>query len=191
MDFLVSKGIKGKEDGRFGTHEPIKRVDAAVFVVKALGLDTESAPSSGFTDVPERAEKEVNALKDAGITDGKTKTTFASHDLITRGELAIWIQRGFKLEAGNRELVFDDVGDRYQEAVSALLSAGITNGTSKTTFGTTDNAKRGDFAIFVYRASQLNNEKAMPAFKRIEAINERQLEITFDKALDVEHAAPY
>lgn len=189
VDFLVSKGIKGKGDGRFGTQEYIKRVDAAVFVVKALGLETESATSSGFTDVPERAEKEVNALKAAGITKGKTETTFASQDLITRGELAIWIQRGFGLEAGKSELVFDDVGDRYQEAVSALLAASITNGTSKTTFGTTANAKRGDFAIFVYKASQVNNEKNMPAFKRIEAINERQLEITFDKALDVEHTS--
>ena len=55
-----------------------KRVDAAVFVVKALGLDIENAPASGFTDVPESAEKEVNALKAAGITNGKTKTTFDS-----------------------------------------------------------------------------------------------------------------
>lgn len=189
VDFLVSKGIKGKEDGRFGTHEHIKRVDAAIFVVKALGLDIESAASSGFTDVPERAEKEVNALKAAGITEGKTETTFASQDLITRGELAIWIQRGFGLEVGKSELVFDDVGDRYQEAVSALLAADITNGTAKTTFGTTANAKRGDFAIFVYKASQVNNEKNMPAFKRITAINDRQLEITFDKAFDVEQAS--
>ena len=79
VDFLVSKGIKGKPDGTFGTHEHIKRVDAAVFVVKALGLDIENAPPSGFTDVQPRAEKEVNALKAAGITNGKTKTTFDSN----------------------------------------------------------------------------------------------------------------
>ena len=57
VDFLVSKGIKGKPDGTFGTHEPIKRVDAAVFVVKAIGLDTENAPASGFTDVQRTCRK--------------------------------------------------------------------------------------------------------------------------------------
>ena len=35
VDFLVSKGINGKPDGTFGTHEHIKRVDAAVFVVES------------------------------------------------------------------------------------------------------------------------------------------------------------
>ena len=75
----------------FGTYDTIKRVDAAVFVVKALGLNVDSAPASGFTDVPARAEKEVNALKAAGITAGKSTTTFGAQDNITRGELAKWL----------------------------------------------------------------------------------------------------
>ena len=88
VDFLVSKGINGTSETTFGTYENIKRVDAAIFVVNALGLNIESAPNSGFTDVPSRAVKHVNALKAAGITSGKTTTTFASQDLITRGELS-------------------------------------------------------------------------------------------------------
>ena len=40
----------------------------------------------------------VNALKEAGITLGKAVESFGSTDLITRGELAIWIERGFELE---------------------------------------------------------------------------------------------
>ena len=141
----------------FGTQENIKRVDAAVFVAKALDLDTKNAPEAGFTDVPNRAKGAVNALKKAGITSGKSATEFGANDLITRGELAIWIQKGFKLEAGTQALKFTDVSSRYQEAVSALLSNKITNGTSDTTFGTYENTKRGDFALFLYRAAHLED----------------------------------
>ena len=38
----------------------------------------------------------------------KQQITFGSNDLITRGELAIWIQKGFELK-GITELPFTDV----------------------------------------------------------------------------------
>ena len=153
VDYLVSKGIQGTAASTFGTYAPIKRVDAAVFVVKALGIDVESAPASGFTDVPGRAVKEVNALKAAGITNGKSATSFGAQDLITRGELAIWLDRAFELEGEGDISKFNDVAPNYAEAVKALVANNITNGTSTTTFGTKDNAKRGDFALFVKRAA--------------------------------------
>ena len=40
VDFVVSKGIVGTSATTFGTYENIKRVDAAVFVAKVLGLNT-------------------------------------------------------------------------------------------------------------------------------------------------------
>jgi 2',3'-cyclic-nucleotide 2'-phosphodiesterase (5'-nucleotidase family) len=151
VDFAVSKGAKGIADDYFGTSLEIKRVDAAVLLAKVLGLDTVKAPSSGFVDVPARAAGEVNALKEAGITSGKTETTFDSNSPITRGELAIWIQRGFNL-GGSSEVPFKDVTDRYREAVSALFENGVTKGISATEFGINQKAKRGDYAIFLYEA---------------------------------------
>ncbi|WP_071393426.1 S-layer homology domain-containing protein [Bacillus tuaregi] len=175
VDFLVSRGIKGLTENTFGTQENIKRVDAAVMVANVLSLDVEAAPDAGFTDVPQRASKHVNALKMAGITDGKTETTFASQQKITRGELAIWLQRGFKLEADKGELAFTDVAERYEEAVSALVAAGITNGTTETTFGTRDNAKRGDFAKFLLRADQT----VIPlSIESVNAVNSKTVKIT-------------
>ena len=160
VDFVVSKGAKGVSETEFGVHENIKRVDAAVLLVNVLGLDYENAAPSGFTDVPERAVQHVNALKEAGITNGKTATTFDSHSLITRGELAVWIQKGFKL-VGENEVSFTDVSKRYEEAVSALVDKGVTNGISKTEFGTSQNAKRGDYAIFLLRAHKTSTESAV------------------------------
>jgi 5'-nucleotidase / UDP-sugar diphosphatase len=154
VDFLVSKGAKGKTATTFGTYENITRADAAVLLSNVLGLDTKNAPNSGFTDVPSRAVGAVNALKEAGITVGKSEKTFGSHDQITRGELAIWIQRGFGL-VGSETTPFNDVQASYQDAVQALYSHDITKGISTSQFGTHQNAKRGDYAVFLYKASQL------------------------------------
>ena len=169
VDFVVSKGIAGFNETTYGTYENIKRVDAAVMIAKVLDLDIEAAPASGFTDVPDRAVKYVNALKAAGITSGKTTTTLDSQSQITRGELAIWIQRAFKLQANNESLAFTDVADRYKEAVSALVNNKVTSGTSATTFGTDANAKRGDFALFLHRAAQAVTEVA-PVVESVTAL---------------------
>ena len=159
VDFLVEKGAKGVSATSFGTNQSIKRVDAAVFVANVLGLDTDNAPASGFTDVPDRAVGAVNALKAAGITSGKTATSFGSSSEITRGELAIWLQRGFKLK-GSADSAFTDISDRYAKAVEALVANEITNGVSATKYGVGQQAKRGDFAIFLHKADAVK-----PAFE--------------------------
>ena len=81
------------------------------------------------------------------------------------------------------KLAFNDVAPKYQEAVSALVGNEITKGTSTTTFGTHDNAKRGDFAIFVYKAAQIKNEVATPAVKSVSALNAKQIAVQFNTAL--------
>lgn len=175
VDFVVSKGAKGLTETRFGVSENIKRVDAAVLLANVLELDTEGAPAAGFTDVPARARGAVNALKAAGITNGKSDTKFGADDLITRGELAIWIQKGFGLE-GTADFKFTDVGSRYTEAVAALVANKITQGKSETQFGTADNAKRGDYAIFLHRADQA--QPATPEVVGVSATNGKTLTVT-------------
>lgn len=176
VDFVVSKGVNGTTSSTFGTSETISRVDAAVMLAKVLGLDTENAPAAGFTDVPARAQGAVNALKAEGITNGKTTTTFGATDKITRGELAVWIQKGFDLE-GTADVNFTDVSDKYAAAVSALVANEITSGTSATTFGTTANAKRGDFALFLHRAA----EGVAPGVVGVSAITTNKVTVAFNK----------
>lgn len=157
VEFLATKGIQGKLDGTFGTHENITRQDAAIFVAKALELDTKKTPDAGFTDVNPRAVGAVNALKAKGITNGKGDTTFGGGDLITRGELAKWIAAAFDLKAENAKKPFSDVEGHYVDAVKALVENEVTLGKTVTTFGTHENATRGQFALFVYRAANAQN----------------------------------
>ncbi|MCD5324333.1 MULTISPECIES: 5'-nucleotidase C-terminal domain-containing protein [Pontibacillus] len=159
VNFLLEmEATNGYSETEFGTQMAIKRVDAAVLLANVLKLDTEDVEPSGFTDVPDRAEGAVSALKAAGITNGKSETMFGSKDEITRGELAIWIEEGFGLK-GVKQLPFTDVSDRYEDAVEALLANDVTQGVSKDAFGTDQMAKRGDYAIFLKRAFDVMDEQ--------------------------------
>ncbi|MFB1082181.1 5'-nucleotidase C-terminal domain-containing protein [Jeotgalibacillus sp. JSM ZJ347] len=152
VSFLVESGAtNGVSDTQFGVSQSIKRVDAAVLLAKALKLDTEGAEDSGFTDVPARAVGAVNALKAAGVTNGKSETQFGSNDLVTRGEIAIWLANAFNL-GGSGDAYFTDVNERYQDAVSALVEWDITAGINETQFGVNSQAKRGDYAILLHNA---------------------------------------
>ncbi|MFJ7977694.1 S-layer homology domain-containing protein [Peribacillus sp. NPDC096379] len=185
VDFVVSKGANGFSETSFGVSQDIKRVDAAVLLVKVLDLDIEAAPASGFTDVPNRAVKYVNALKAAGITNGKSATKFDADSKITRGELAIWIQKGFELK-GDGTTGFTDVSDRYKQAVSALVTNKITSGTTPTQFGTDSHAKRGDYAMFLYKAANMNPEVA--EVTGVNAINAKEIEVKFGAEVNIDAA---
>ncbi|WP_019243106.1 MULTISPECIES: S-layer homology domain-containing protein [Bacillus] len=181
VDFLVSKGINGTSDTTFGTTNNITRVDAAVMLATVLELDMDNAPDSGFTDVPKRAVKAVNAIKAAGITSGKTSTTLDSYSNITRGELAVWIQKGFELK-GSGSVDFKDVNKNYVDAVSALVENKVTSGKTTTTFGTDLNATRGEYAIFLFKADAAKTP-AVTDVESVSATNAKTIAVNFTKEL--------
>lgn len=162
VNYLVKENVtQGVAKDKFGTEEQITRVDAAVMIAKALKLDTTNAKPAGFTDVPKRAQGAVNALKEKNIINGKTEKRFGADDKITRGEMAIILQRAYGLK-GDKQLTFKDVGNRYTEAVKAMVAHNITNGMSKEKFGTNEPIKRGDFAIFLHKSATLDKEPTKP-----------------------------
>lgn len=153
VDYLLAEQItNGYTDTQFGTTMNIKRVDAAIMIAKALDLDLDNRPSSGFNDVPDRAAVYIDALKDEGIVNGKDANTFGAADNITRGEMALIMAKAYGLTGDGSDLPFTDVAPRYQDAVAALVDAGITFGKDDDTFGTTASITRGEFALFIYRA---------------------------------------
>ena len=153
VDYLVTNEISvGLADGTFGTQEPIKRADAAIWVVRALGYENIVAPDAGFVDVPDRAVNAVNVLKDLDIINGKTKTTFGSNDSLTRAEMAKIIANAYNLKSKGSAHPFKDVSPTFTNYVQAVYHAGITVGKDKKTYGSSDPTKRGEFAIFLMKA---------------------------------------
>ncbi|GAJ39301.1 S-layer homology domain-containing protein [Saccharococcus caldoxylosilyticus] len=181
VDFLVSAGVKGKSETKFGVYDEITRLDAAVILAKVLKLDVDNAKDAGFTDVPKDRAKYVNALVDAGVLNGKAAGKFGAYDKLTRAEMAKIIANAYKLKGDDVTLPFTDVNDTWAPYVKALYKNGITKGKSETKFGANDNITRGDFAVFVYRAA---NVDVAPQVVSVSAINAKTLEVKFNKAVD-------
>lgn len=158
VDQLVSNGwVNGVNATQFGTDRPLKRLDAAVIVARSLQIEpSDYRGASSFTDVPTNRAWAVNALHEQGIINGKTSTSFAPDATLTRGEMALILQKAYELPRGEK-LPFTDVGIRYETAVSALVRANITSGLTSRSFGTDASIRRGEFALFLYRAQEDND----------------------------------
>lgn len=172
VEYLVDqKYANGISSTQFGTNQSIKRIDAAVMIATMLGFTKSDAlPESGFTDVPKDRAWAVNALYKEGIVNGKSKTKYGSHDLMTRGEMSKVIASSYKLEADSEKIPFTDVHPRYVPYVAALLQHEITTGKSTTSFGTGQNITRGEFAIFIYKGDQISSsiDKTPPEVESVE-----------------------
>ncbi|MCP3761428.1 S-layer homology domain-containing protein [Domibacillus sp. A3M-37] len=196
VNYLVEKGITtGYSKTEFGITGQIKRVDMAIMLAKALELNTSTAPASGFTDVPDRGVGAVNALKAAGLVNGKTTKLFGSNQPMTRGEMALILARAYELNDTSSALTFTDVPDRYEAAVKALVKSKITNGQSATRFGTNTPIRRGEFAIFLYRAETLVKTPETPEIpetpevpvlevSKVTVVSKATVQVTFNKAVD-------
>ncbi|WP_042350874.1 S-layer homology domain-containing protein [Bacillus massiliigorillae] len=194
VKFLLDKGAtNGKSATQFGVTDNITRLDAAIQLVTVLGLEVDnSVTKTQFSDVKSEKAKYVDALVKAGITTGKSDTQFGAYEEITRGQLAIWIAKGFKLE-GTSDKQFTDVSKtgRYYDAVQALIANDVTTGKNGTQFGTEDKATRGQFAIFLYRADAAKNPAASDA--KVEAVKAENgnVTVTLDKEVEAVTAADF
>lgn len=114
-------------------------------------------PGNPFDDVAKDAyyhDAVLWALKQ-GVTTGITKTSFAPDATCTRGQVAtfLWRAKGCP-EPETTENPFADVKetDYFYKAVLWAYEAGITTGTSETTFGPEDTCTHGQVLTFLWRA---------------------------------------
>ncbi|WP_088008508.1 5'-nucleotidase C-terminal domain-containing protein [Indiicoccus explosivorum] len=158
VEFLVGTGITdGMTYTTFGTQEDIKRVDAAVMIARALGLEKSGDyAETAFTDVPDRAEWAVAALAELEIINGYSDTQFGSSDPLTRAQAAAIIARaaGLEIDESITETQFTDVNERWAPYVAALVEAGIAFGKTETQFGAEEDVTRGEMALFLNRAKE-------------------------------------
>ena len=102
-DPAVQQVISGNADGTFKPDLPVVRQDFAKMIVKALGLAVTGDEVCPFTDVvsgqdedPFFPDKYVAVCAVEGITVGKTPTTFAPEDDLTRQQLITMVVRAAK-----------------------------------------------------------------------------------------------
>ena len=84
---------------------------------------------------------------------------------------------------------FTDVNKRYAEAVQAMVANNITNGVSATKFGTDQNVKRGDFAIFLFRSDAPT--AVAPKIEKVNFNSSVEAEVTFNQAMTKQSLETY
>lgn len=187
VDYLVVNNItQGTSDTLFGTHDNIKRGDLAIWLAKALKLDTTGAAASGFSDTKgTRYDAYVSVLKAKGYISGKSATEFAPNATVTRGEMAIMLSNAYDLKSDVATSFTDAVGN-YKTAIQGLYAFGVTTGKSDTMFGTSMNITRGDLAIFLKRAAEVVKT---PAVANVTVANGKELVVTFNQAVNKDKVA--
>lgn len=116
---------------------------------------TESTVSANdFADLTGSwAKPYVEALVEAGIVNGVSKTEFAPNAKITRGDFTKMLVKALGLTSKDAH-GFADVAanDYYNDEIAAAKAFGLVNGTSSTTFSPKANITRQDAIAIIARA---------------------------------------
>lgn len=179
---LAHYGItKGTTPGVFSPNVSIPRLQMALFLTRAArpaGIVLPSAKNQGFTDIsgmtPE-IQAAINQMAALEIMRGRTATTFAPTDVVTREDMAVHLAAFLAVATvgpGGTDIdkitpddtVFTDLrraSQRAYRAIRNLYEMGVTAGTTPTTFSPKAPVTRGEMAAFITRT--LAHTNARPA----------------------------
>lgn len=158
IHYLVQQGIVKGTNGQFRPNEPIKRIQAAEIIARALQLRTINRPNPQLKDIKpgDDGYEYVAALVDEGIMEGNNGY-FKPRDTLTRGQMAKILAEAFQLDhifpCDFRDLSSTDWTYHY---VASLVDHHITTGYSDGTYRPNTTLTRAQFAVFMARA--MNNE---------------------------------
>ena len=150
--WMADEGIvTGYAPGCFGPDLAITRGDALVMLWRLNGQP--DAPAAPFTDITADYQRTAIGWAFArGITVGTSATTVAPDSLVTRGDFVTLLARYVGANGNNAQQPFQDIVRPYQVGpIAWAVTAGVTTGTSPTTFHPERSVTRGEAATFIWR----------------------------------------
>lgn len=146
--------ISGYPNKTFRPAEPVTRAAAAIMIGKALQLDGEQRDTS-FSDVSssQQASGYIASAVDEGIISGYPNGTYKPYETVTRGQMAIFLSRAFKLTE-EAAVPFSDISPNMsaytfiQRITAENIAAGYPDGT----YRPNDAVTRAQFSAFLARA---------------------------------------
>ncbi|MGG3160595.1 N-acetylmuramoyl-L-alanine amidase [Geobacillus stearothermophilus] len=136
------KIVLGSLSGYFYPANYVTRAEAAAIIGRTLNFNGEQR-ATRFKDVGKGnfASGYIQEAVDHNIINGYRDGTFRPDQFVTRGEMALLINRAYSLG-----------GTTFSAAVQQLKMRGIAEGKADGTFGEDEPIIRADFAVFVARA---------------------------------------
>lgn len=156
--WAVENGVtSGIDATHFGPNATSNRGHVVTFLWRAAGSPEPVSDINPFKDVKEDQYyyKAVLWAVEKEITMGTSANTFSPNDNCTRGQVATFLWRTLdKPAASSASNPFKDVtqGNFYTDAVLWAVEAGVTKGTTETTFSPEDCCSRGQIVTFLHRA---------------------------------------
>jgi hypothetical protein len=148
-DYLLADPGACRGGGLSCPRQPVTRAEVAVAFSRALDLPPSAVDF--FSDDEVSYESDINAVAAAGITMGTSSTTYHPDDWVTRGQMAAFLVRAFDLPPGGTTPFADVAGTPFADAIASVYAAGITLGTSPTTYGPWGQVTRSQLAAFLSR----------------------------------------
>ncbi|MBR4162649.1 MAG: S-layer homology domain-containing protein [Solobacterium sp.] len=152
---LDNKITKGTSDTTFSPEKTCTRGQFVTFLWRAKGSPKPSSSTNPFSDVPEGASffEAVLWAVENKITTGKSATSFAPYDNVTRSQAATFLYRsaGSPEVKGPSDFVDVKKGMSYTNAIAWAADKKITTGTDATHFKPDNLCIRGQVVTFLMR----------------------------------------
>ena len=155
INFLVDRGIvQGVSPTKFAPQRNVTRAEAAIIIGRALEVDG-SPRATRFKDIENNsfASGYIEELVEKGVLGGYGDDTFRPSNQLTRGEMALMINRAFYEPTSSNAV-----------AIQKLMNEGIAQGVKDGTFGEKLPLIRSDFSVFIARV--LDDRFAIPKDQR-------------------------
>lgn len=129
-----------------------RALSLALSSVMLLGMMVVGTSAASYPDVDSQDNLEaIEVLEMLGVMSGDEKGNFNPDNKITRNEMAVVMTHLLNLKEGG-STPFTDVPSWAQPYVGAIYNAGVTSGTSATTYGGSANVTATEAALMVMKA---------------------------------------
>ncbi|MGE7863419.1 NEAT domain-containing leucine-rich repeat protein [Bacillus mobilis] len=168
---VVKWSTPGEKVYEFGVKDPF--ADTGIFftgsVIQKVVNEKVAEEVIEFKDVPKGhwSEKAINHLAKEKLFVGYGNGKFGFGDNITRGQVAVLIQKHLKLERNlEQKAKFTDTkGNAYEGAIEAVAQAGIMTGYDNDQFRPDGLLTRYEMSVVLQKVFQLKgNEKSVESF---------------------------
>ena len=143
----------------------VTRGQMAKLLVRALRLPA-SAADYFLDDEGSPFESAINSLADLGVTNGCGDGGFCPDRVMSRAEVAAFINRALTLPQAQVDHFQDDAESIFQADINALAEAGITSGCGEAAFCPDATTSRSEAATFIVRAMRVRElQEAITAIR--------------------------